>query len=130
MKSRTTNTLTTLLRPIGLGLCVGVITATVILLGAAAVLWQTDIPRGAVAPMAVAAAAIGALVAGLVAALCAGKRGLLIGAVCGTVMALILLIVGLVRFGGVDVGYTALKWAVMTLCGAIGGLIGVNRKRH
>lgn len=130
MKSRTTNTLTTLLRPIGLGLCVGVITATVILLGAAAVLWQTDIPRGAVAPMAVAAAAIGALVAGLVAALCAGKRGLLIGALCGTVMALILLIVGLVRFGGVDVGYTALKWAVMTLCGAIGGLIGVNRKRH
>ena len=129
MKSRT-NTLTTLLRPIGVGLCVGVVTATLLLLGAATVLWQADIPRGAVVPMAVTAAAIGALVAGLVAALCADKRGLLTGAVCGTLMALMLLVVGLVRFGGVDVGYTALKWAVMTLCGAIGGLIGVNRKRH
>ena len=80
--------------------------------------------------LAVTAAAIGSLIAGLVAALCAGKRGLVTGAVCGTVMALILLIVGLSRSGGADVGYTALKWAVMTLCGAIGGLIGVNRKRH
>lgn len=130
MKSRTTNTLTTLLRPIGVGLCVGVVTATLLLLGAAVVLWQVDIPRGAVAPLAVATAAIGALVAGVVAALCAGKRGLLTGAACGTMMALILLLVGLARSGGVDVGYTALKWAVMTLCGAIGGLIGVNRKRH
>ena len=130
MKSRTTNTLITLLRPIGVGLCVGIVTATLLLLGAAVALWKVDVPRGAIAPMAVTAAAIGSLIAGVVAALCAGKRGLVTGAVCGTVMALILLIVGLSRFGGADVGYAALKWAVMTLCGAIGGLIGVNRKRH
>ena len=130
MKSRTTQTIRTVVRPIGVGLCVGMITATLLLLGAAVLLWQVDIPRGAVTPLAVIAAAVGALAAGLTAAICAGQRGLLMGALCGTAMALILLTVGLIRSGGVDAGYTALKWAVMTLCGAIGGLIGVNRKRR
>ena len=130
MKSRTNHNLTTVLRPIGVGLCVGVITATLALLGAAVILWQADIPRSAVTPMAVTAVALGALVAGLTAARCAGQRGLLMGAVCGTLMALILLVAGLARSGGIHVGYTALKWVVTTLCGAIGGLIGVNRKRH
>jgi putative membrane protein (TIGR04086 family) len=71
---------------------------------------------------------LGALVGGAVAGLCHKQKGLLIGAVCGTLMALILLVVGWVHTGGVALGYAALKWAVLTVCSAAGGLWSVNRR--
>ena len=116
-------------RPLGIGLCMGVVCCTLLLLLAALLLNTADIPHGVVMPLAVCAAGCGAFTAGLAAALIAGQRGLVWGAVCGGLLYLILLLVGLVRSGGVDGGYAVIKAALLTLCGAIGGLIAVNRKR-
>lgn len=118
------------LRPLLVGVCVGVVSGTLLLLGAALLLRAADLPAGAVTPLALGAAGLGTLAAGFAAALMAGERGLLVGALCGTLIYLLLLPVGLTRFGGAEGAFALTKWAVLTVCGAVGGLIGVNRKRH
>ena len=119
----------TVLRPLALGLCAGVVCCTLWLLLAAMLINTVDIPQTAVAPLAVFAAGLGAFAAGLVTALVTGCRGLMWGAVCGALLYLVLLVAGLARTGGVDGGYALLKLVVLTLCGGVGGLLAVNRKR-
>ena len=116
-------------RPMVLGLCVGVVCCTLWLLLAAALVNTIDVPQEVIAPLAVCAAGLGAFAAGLTAGLVTGRRGLMWGAICGASLYLILLCSGLIRAGGVDGGYALIKWAVLTLCGAVGGLLAVNRKR-
>ncbi len=116
------------LRPLLLGLCVGVAGGTLLLLGAALLLQSADLPAGAIPALAVGAAGGGALAAGWTAALLSRARGLLMGALCATLLFLLLLVTGLVRSGGIEGGYALTKWAVLTVCGAVGGLIGVNRR--
>lgn len=118
-----------LLRPLLVGLCVGVVSCTLLLLGVAALFCRVDLPPGIVTPAAVIAATVGALLGGWGAARIAGRRGWLMGCLCGGLLFLILLLWGLSR-GGVEGGYAAIKWAAMTLGGAIGGVLGVNRKRR
>lgn len=118
------------LRPLGLGLCVGALCCTLLLLLAALLMNTADIPHSAVAPLAVCAAGFGAFAAGLTATLISRKRGLLTGAACGILLYLVLLLSGLVRDGGVDGVYALIKAAVLTVCGAVGGILGVNRKRR
>jgi len=72
----------------------------------------------------------GAFAAGLAAALTAGQRGLVIGALCGLLLFIIILLAGLFRSSGIDLGYTAVKCAVLTVAGAVGGVLGVNRRRR
>jgi len=118
------------LRPLLVGLCIGIITGTLLLLGAALLLKAADLPTGAVPPLALTAAGVGAFAAGLTAALLAGERGLITGALCGTLLYLLLLLVGVTRTGSIEGGYALIKWAVLTVCGAVGGLVGVNRKKR
>ena len=110
-----------------LGLGVGVVTATLLLLLCALVITRVAVPGEAIPPMAVAAMGIGSLVGGCAVGLSAKQHGLLLGAVCGTLLYLILLILGVSR-GGVAPAYAALKWAVLTVCSAAGGVLGVNRR--
>ena len=120
---------TPILRPLLIGLCVGVVSCTLLLLAAAYVLKTADLPLGAATPIAITAAAVSALPAGWAAARCAGRRGLLWGAVCGALLFLIILLVGLFR-GGVEGGSAAIKLAALVFSGAVGGILGVNRKRR
>ena len=117
------------LRPLLVGLCIGVVSCTLLLLLAALLFRSVDIPTGAVTPIAVTVAAIGTFLAGWVAARVAGSRGLLIGSACGLVLFLTILLIGLIR-GNVEVGFAAIKLAALTLSGAIGGVLGVNHKRR
>lgn len=118
-----------ILRPLLIGLCVGVATGTLLLLAAAYLLQSADLPLTVAAPVAITAAALSALVAGWATARCAGGRGLLMGSACGILLFLILLLCGLCR-GGVEGGYAAIKFAALATAGAIGGVLGVHRKRR
>jgi len=118
-----------ILRPLLIGLCIGVVACTLLLLLAALLFRSVDVPPDAAAPVAVSAAAISAFLSGLIAARVAGSRGLLTGGACGLLLFLVLLLLGLAR-GGVDSGYAVVKLAALTLAGAIGGVLGVNRKRR
>ena len=128
MNTRTRVSLPPAVRAILLGVSVGVVIGTLLLLLSALAMYRFDLPRTAAAPVALVALGIGALLSGLCAGLYAGQRGWLIGAVCGTVLYLILLVAGLIRIGGVAPGYAAFKWAVLTICAAAGGVWGVNRR--
>ena len=117
------------LRPLLLGLCVGIIACTLLLLLAAWGFSAADLPTGAVTPTAVIAAALSAFLGGLTAAKAAGCRGLLMGGGCGLALFVLILLIGLCR-GNVEVGYAVIKLAALTLSGAVGGVLGVNRKRR
>lgn len=129
-QSTTRTVLQQWVRPLLVGLCVGVLCCTLLLLLAALAIQSVEIPRAAVTPLATVAAGIGAFAGGLAAALAAGRRGLVMGALCGILLFVIILLAGLARATGIDPGYAAIKLAVLTVAGAIGGVLGVNRKRR
>ena len=129
-QDRTPSILQSKVKPILLGLCIGVLAVTLLLLTMAFVIRSVDVPRGVITPLAVIAAGVGAFAAGLTAALAARRNGLLLGAVCGLLLFLIILLAGSLRSGGVDGSFAAVKAAVLTVAGAIGGVLGVNRRTH
>lgn len=118
------------LRPLLIGVAVGIVCCMLLLLAMAAVVKAVDVPRAATLPMAVAAAAIAAFAAGLTAALIARRHGLIIGAASGALLFLVILIAGFIRYTGVDGGYALLKAAVLIVMGGLGGVLGVNRRRR
>ena len=117
-------------RPVLIGLCLGVVCTTLLLLLAALLIRSVDIPRSSITPLAVAAAGIGAFVAGLSAALVAQRNGLILGAVCGLALYLIILLAGIADGGGIDGTFGMIKLAVLTVVGAVGGILGVNRRKR
>ncbi|MBQ1950124.1 MAG: TIGR04086 family membrane protein [Clostridia bacterium] len=117
-------------RPILLGVAVGVLCCTLLLLLMALVVQTVDVPRGAALPMAIAAAAVGAFAAGLTAALISRRRGLLLGAVSGLVLFLVVLLAGFARYTAVDGGTAIIKLLVLMAAGGLGGVLGVNRRRR
>lgn len=60
-----------------------------------------------------------------------GTNGLLSGAVCGLVYAVILFLIGCIAKGEASFGTaTVLTAGICVMCGAIGGIIGVNSGRR
>ena len=114
-------------RALLLGVGVGVIAATLLLLLGAVLIGRLAVPVGAATPMALVAIGVGGLAGGCAAGLSAGRHGLWLGVACGTLLYLILLIAGLAR-GGIAPTYALIKWAVLTVCSAAGGVWSVNRR--
>lgn len=116
-------------RPVLIGVAIGVIVCILLLLMMAAVVQTVDVPRRATMPLAVIAAAAGAFAAGLMAAAVTGRRGLPVGAVCGLMLFLLILIAGFVRYSGVSGGYALIKLAALLISGSVGGLLGMGLRR-
>ncbi len=118
------------LRPVLVGVAVGLIGCIGLLMLMALIVQSVDVPRAAILPLAIAAAAIGAFLAGLTAAAIAGEKGLLLGAVCGLVLWLLILLAGVARYEGVSGGNALIKLAAFLLSGGIGGVLGVNLRKR
>ena len=116
------------LRPLFVGVCVGVVCTTLLLLLCALLLYKLALPTAVVTPMALVALGLGGFGGGIAAGLCGKEKGLLIGGLCGVLLALLLLIVGIADGKGPTWGYAAFEWAVLTVCSAAGGVLGVNRR--
>lgn len=79
-------------------------------------------------PFGMAASCVGAFSCGFISARISGSAGMLIGAISGAVMFVLLL--GLsVLLGILPEAVSLLRLVLMVLSGAIGGVVGVNRKR-
>ena len=114
------------LRPVVIGTVIGAGGCLLILLLMAAVMASSDIPKAAVTPMAVVAAAIGAFISGIVAARISREKGLMLGAVCGLLLYLLVMLAGFAVLREIRGAYAVVKLAVMIGCAALGGVLGVN----
>ena len=114
------------LRPVVIGTVIGAGGCLLILLLMAAVMASSDIPKAAVTPMAVAAAAIGAFISGIVAARISREKVLMLGAVCGLLLYLLVMLAGFAVLREIRGAYAVVKLAVMIGCAALGGVLGVN----
>ena len=132
MKSRKEDTamVKKLLRPVLIGTGVGAICCLVVLLLLATIMATKDVPKAAITPMAVVAAAVGAFIGGIVSARIAKEKGLLFGAACGLVLYLLVMIAGFSVLKDIRGGYAFIKLAVLIVCAAIGGIVGVNAKKR
>lgn len=117
------------LRPILIGTIAGAICCLILLMLFAAILTMQDI-QTAVTPMAVIAAAIGAFIGGFVGARSVGSRGLIFGAACGVLLYLVVMIAGFAMLKDIRGWYALLKFVIMTVSAAIGGVIGVNTRKR
>lgn len=117
-------------RPIVFGAVIGAVCSVLLLLLMAVLMAAKDMPEGAVTPLALVAGAAGAIVGGFVGARIAGERGLLYGAACGLLLAVLLSIAGWIARGEMNAAMLPLKLGVMVACGAIGGVMGVNLRRR
>ena len=128
MNTRVRTSLPPLLKPLLWGVSVGVIGGTLLLLLFALLIYKLNLSPDMVAPLALIAVGLGALLGGVVTGVCAGRQGWLMGALCGTLLYAVLLIAGLAVTHGVGAGYAVLKWAVMPVCATAGGIVGVNQR--
>ncbi len=117
-------------RPVLVGALVGALSCLVMLLVMAAVMAAVDVPKVAVTPLAIAAGAFGAFISGLVGARIAKEKGWLFGAACGLLLFVMVLIAGFAVLKDVRGASLAAKLATMVICGAIGGIIGVNTRKR
>lgn len=91
---------------------------------------KIDLPKGALAVMSTMALCVGAFSGGLTCAKKRRKNGLFMGVLTGVAMFVLIFVLSII-FARTAVTFTAaakLFWAVVF--GAVGGIIGVNSKRH
>ena len=119
------------LRPVIIGAVVGALCCTLLLAVMAAIVASQDIPKAAITPMAIVAAAAGAFFGGFAAARIAKEKGLLIGGACGLLLFILVALAGFAFLKEIRGAYILVKLAVMLVLSALGCVIGVNlRKRR
>lgn len=117
------------LRILLLGTAAGAAACTLLLvIFAAACVGLRRIPQAALVPLTIAAAAVGAFLAGWVSGALSGRHGLIYGLCSALLLFLILFICGeiLTRDGLSAAVY--IRFGVMLLLGMLGGIAGVNRR--
>ena len=96
----------------------------------AAAIFFGKLPTSAFLPMAQVSAFSGALAGGFFAARRAGGRGAAVGGLTGAVLMAVLTAAALIASGQGPGGVTVTRMIVMPLCGAVGGIIGMNLRRR
>lgn len=120
--SATTNMIT-MLKAVTFGL----LATTVMLLLFSFIMCKKDVPFVLLNPFSAGLLMLGSFVSGYLASRRIRERGMMVGALCGFIIFLLLMMASFMsRF---DVGLAALiKLVISVVSGAIGGIIGVNAK--
>lgn len=131
MAHRTSNRgfVTNWLKPLLIGLAVAVVVCFLMLMLMALAVQAVDIPRATMLPLAVGSAGVGAFAGGFTAAKVAGSKGFWMGALIGALLFLLVLLAGFIRYTGVSLLYALIKAAVLIAVGAVGGILGIGRRR-
>ncbi len=119
-----------MVRAVTIGAAAGTVICLLLLLIMAAIIAAQDIPKAAVVPMAVVAAAIGTFAGGFICARIAREKGLLLGLLCGALLYLMILLAGTIWFRDAHSAYVFIKLAILVGCGGAGGIVGVNLKKR
>ena len=118
------------IRHIGIGVVAGgCFCAVLLLIVAFLFLKMQKVPVAALSPVSIGISALGSLLAGLIAGRLSRQRGLLYGAIAGSVLFSLFLVSNL-SVTGIPLSWVALtRMGIMVLSGAIGGLLAVNKKK-
>ena len=118
-----------LLKALIVGTIVGLITCTLSLALLASVFVKLgSIPQNLVNGFALVAASLGAFVAGYIALKIYKEKGLYVGAACGSLVFLIFTISGFFVSSESLSRFTFVKLLLLTFFGALGGVLGINKK--
>ncbi len=104
----------------------GIIASSIIIMAMALVLTIGDIPAMVISPMTVAILALGGFCGGFLGAKLSGEKGLLCGALSGTIFfAVAWSIGGILGNGGFGLA-AVIKAVMIIIASSLGGIIGVN----
>lgn len=105
----------------------GLLATTVVLLLFSFLMCKKDVPFVLLNPFSAGLLMLGAFISGYLAARRIRERGMMVGALCGLMIFLLLMLASFMN--KFDVGLIALlKLVISVVSGAIGGIIGVNAK--
>ncbi|MCI8649203.1 MAG: TIGR04086 family membrane protein [Anaerotruncus sp.] len=117
------------IRPITYGIAAGAAVCVLLLLLMAAVMNFRDLPQAVIALFATVSFVGAGFTAGFVCAICSRERGLLLGLCCGSCMFILLAFFSL-AFSEPTLGIgAASKLAAVLFAAALGGVIGVNKRK-
>ena len=119
-----------IIRSVLIGTLIGGVLCIAFLALMAVIMTGVDIPKPVITPLALACGCLGAFSGGLSGALVAGRHGWLVGALCGLVLFLLILIAGISSFEELNGALSALKLALLLVGGTLGGMLGVNLRKH
>lgn len=113
-----------------IGILFGVIAMLAVYILFAAVATALDLPEVVLNGMVIAGLATAGFVSGYFVAHMLGSRGLLNGLAVGAFLAILFLLISLSVFrGGVTV-FLLIKLAILLFLSVVGGIFGVNKKKH
>ena len=112
------------------GTGIGGVLCILFLLLMAAVMTALDMPASAVTPLAITAGAAGALFGGAVAGWLGKMQGWLSGALTGALLFVLVAIAGSAFSLESGWSHQLLKAVIFLLCGAVGGVVGVNLRHR
>ena len=128
--TRNKNNTENFVKSIIIGSFLGIILCIALLFLSAFVLTKSsNIPHLAVSPLVMMIAGCGAFAGGYIGARILKQNGMLCGMVCGFVMFVILFIAGLVTVRESLSLTTLIRLLLMLLTGAVGGILGVNKRK-
>ena len=117
------------LKAILIGVAASIVITMLLTICVSGVTLLTDsIPYEIMPYIMLAVSALGVFCGSLIAASITREKGLMTGLICGFAVFLIALTAGFVTDGGTLTVMTAIRAAALPLCGALGGIRGVNRK--
>ena len=116
-------------RPLLFGTLVGAVLTLLVLFGEAAVCVLTDVPVALIPLLAALGCALGAAVGGVTAGKIARKNGWLTGLLSGVCLWLLLSLVGFACVGKTEVIHALVSAVICLVCGAVGGIVGVNLRQ-
>jgi len=129
MKVKSSKNSLFLLKALSFGLVSGMLICILFLVLFAGVFVKLgSIPQNLINVLALIAAVLGAFTAGYITLKIFKEKGLYIGAICGNLVFLIFTISGLFVKGESLSSFTFIKLLLLTFFGALGGVLGINKK--
>ncbi|MDD6490213.1 MAG: TIGR04086 family membrane protein [Clostridia bacterium] len=130
-KSRNSGTAVRAVKAVAVGTVVGFVICMLILLLITFMLVKIQkFPETLVVPLAIFTACIGAFSGGYFSARVKKNNGLAMGAVCALVIFVLLLLISSVFAEDIFSAVSLLRMGAMLISGAIGGVLGVNKRRR
>lgn len=117
------------INPISIGTLSGLATCSLLLISLAFIFTKSsNPPHSVVDPLTITIAGIGAFVGGYFSSRISKENGMMYGMICAFIMFLFIFISGLISVRESITMSTLIRCILMLISGAVGGIIGVNKR--